>query len=176
MRIGFPSVVDEVTVRLVAAVVVVIGTVGLITGWWQVYAALAADFILRVAFGPRMSPLAQLVLKTVRPRIGAAPRPTPGPPKRFAATTGAVLTSAAAVLGLVAGTTGSAAATTTVFALGAIMVVFPALEAAAGICVGCLLFAQLMKLGLVPAEVCQECADISRRVSPAVEASTPSPA
>ena len=88
MRIGFPSVVDEVTVRLVAAVVVVIGTVGLITGWWQVYAALAADFILRVAFGPRMSPLAQLVLKTVRPRIGAAPRPTPGPPKRFASVAG----------------------------------------------------------------------------------------
>lgn len=176
MRIGFPSVVDGVTVRLVAAVVLVVGTVALVTGWWQMYAVLAADFILRAAFGPRLSPLARLVLRFVRPRVAAAPRPTPGPPKRFAATIGAVLTSTAATTGMVAATTGSTGAATTVFALGATMIVFPALEAAAGICVGCLIFAQLMKVGLVPDEVCQECADITRRTASVQAATEPTAA
>jgi len=43
------------------------------------------------------------------------------------------------------------------------MVVFPALEAVLGFCVGCKLFAVLMKLGVVPEEICLECADISLR-------------
>ena len=37
-----------------------------------------------------------------------------------------------------------------------------ALEALLGLCVGCVLF-QLMRLGVVPEEICLDCADITRR-------------
>ncbi len=51
------------------------------------------------------------------------------------------------------------------------MVLFPLLEAAFGLCVGCRLFAVLMRLGLVPEEVCLDCADITRRRAPQPHAS-----
>ena len=165
LRPGFPSVVDEVTVRLVAAVVLIVGIVALVSGAWWLYAVLAVDFVLRSVFGPRLSPIAQLVLRTIRPRVSAGGRPTPGAPKRFAASIGAVLTSLATVFALVHAATGSAGAATTVFAIGAIMVVFPALEAAAGICVGCVVFAKLIRLGWVPERICLECADITSRTA-----------
>jgi len=50
-----------------------------------------------------------------------------------------------------------------VVTIGAVMVVFPALESILGICVGCKAFAVLMRLGVVPDEICLECADISLR-------------
>jgi len=34
-----------------------------------------------------------------------------------------------------------------------------------GLCLGCRIFAVLMALGLVPAEVCADCADISARLA-----------
>ncbi len=61
--------------------------------------------------------------------------------------------------------TGSSAAITAVVVIGVVMVVFPLLEAAFGLCVGCRLFSVLMRLGLVPEEVCLDCADITRRRS-----------
>ena len=45
------------------------------------------------------------------------------------------------------------------------MVVFPALEAVFGICVGCILFSGLMRVGLVPEDICVECADITKRAA-----------
>ncbi len=163
LRPGFPTLVDEVTVRLVAAVVLIVGVVALVSGAWWLYAVLAVDFILRSVFGPRLSPIAQAVIRTVRPMLSIPCRSTPGAPKRFAASIGAVLTSTAALLAVVHVTAGYAAAGTAVFAIGAIMVVFPALEAVAGLCVGCLLFAQLIRIGWLPESSCLECADITVR-------------
>ena len=40
----FPAVVDDVTVRLIAAVVLVIGVIALATQQWWLYAVLAVDF------------------------------------------------------------------------------------------------------------------------------------
>lgn len=163
-RFGFPDVVDAVTLRLVAALVLVLSTAAFVTGRWWLYAVLAIDFALRSAFGPSASPLAQVALR-LRPPLGALPQPTAGAPKRFAATIGAVLTAAAFLLGA-AGSIGgpaggsaggSAGATTVAFALGTIMVVFPALEALAGICAGCLFYSRLMRVGLVPPESCLDC-------------------
>ena len=160
-----PRVVDEVTVRLIAAVVLVLALAALALNQWWIYAVLALDFTLRTAFGPSASPLAQAVIRFVRPQVKAPPRPTAGPPKRFAAAIGAVLTTTAAVLWVLG------VAAPVVVAIGAIMVVFPALESSLGICVGCRVFAVLMRLGLVPEEICLECADISMR-----HRSLPSPA
>ncbi|MBC9820703.1 DUF4395 domain-containing protein [Terrabacter sp. MAHUQ-38] len=159
----FPSVVDDVTVRLIAAVVLVIGIVALAASQWWLYAVLAVDFSLRAALGPSASPVAQLVQRWIRPTVGAAKRPTPGPPKRFAATIGALLTVAATALWLVGLATGSSVAAAWVVGVGVVMVVFPALESVFGICVGCILFSGLMRVGLVPEEICLDCADITRR-------------
>jgi len=114
----FPRVVDDVNVRLIAAVVLVLAVTALALNQWWIYA---------------------------------------GPPKRFAAAIGAALTTSAAVLWVLG------VAAPVVVTIGAIMVVFPALESILGLCVGCKVFAVLMRLGLVPAEICLECADISLR-------------
>jgi Domain of unknown function (DUF4395) len=151
----FPSLVDDVTVRLVAGLVLLIAVLALATGAWWLYAVLAADFVLRSGWGPSASPLARTA-RALRLRIKTAPRWTAGPPKRFAAAIGAVLTLAATASWLVG-------ASTAVVAIGVVMVVFPALEAALGLCVGCIVFGWLMRAGLVPESVCVECADITAR-------------
>ena len=159
----FPAVVDDVTVRLIAAVVLVVGSVALATQQWWLYAVLAVDFTLRAALGPKASPVARLVQRWIRPAVRAPKQPTAGTPKRFAASIGAVMTLAATALWVVSVATGASWALVGVVAIGAIMVVFPLLESAFGICVGCILFAGLMRIGLVPEEVCLECADITKR-------------
>jgi hypothetical protein len=150
--------VDDVTVRLVAGEVLLIAVVALAAGQWWLYAVLAVDFVLRAGWGPSASPLARLAQRALRPRVRVAPRWTAGPPKRFAAAIGAVLTVAATVLWL-AGTT------LPVVLIGLVMVVFPALEAIWGICVGCIVFGWLMRAGLIPESVCVDCADITRRAA-----------
>jgi hypothetical protein len=159
MRISrFPSIVDDVTVRLIAAVVLVLGTTALAAHQWWLYAVLAVDFVLRSGWGPAASPIARLVQTAIRPRVAARPRYTAGPPKRFAAAIGAVLTVAATVFWL-AGTT------LPVVVIGVVMVVFPALESLGGICVGCIVFGWLMRLGLIPESICVDCADITKRAA-----------
>lgn len=159
----FPDVVDDVTVRLIAGVVLLISGTALVTQQWWLLAVLAADFTVRAGLGPHASPVARLVQRWVRPRVAAAPRPTAGAPKRFAATIGAVLTvtATAAWIGYLA--TGAGAALATLIGITVVMVVFPALESILGLCVGCVLFGQLIRLGIVPEEVCLDCADITRR-------------
>jgi len=159
----FPRVVDDVTVRLVAAAVLVLAVPALALHQWWIYAVLAVDFLLRTALGPKASPVAIFVQRAVRPRVGAPKRPTPGPPKRFAAGIGAVLTFAAAALGV------AGIADTVVVTIGVVMVVFPALESILGLCVGCKVFGVLMKLGVIPKEICLECADISLRRTPVAD-------
>lgn len=153
----FPNIVDDVSVRLIAGVVLLLGVVALAAHQWWLYAVLAVDFVLRAGWGPSASPLARVV-KRVRPHVHVAAQYTAGPPKRFAAAVGAVLTTAATVLWL----TG---ATLPVVVIGAVMVIFPALEALAGICVGCLVFGWLMRGGIIPESVCLDCANISRRAA-----------
>jgi hypothetical protein len=153
----FPRVVDDVTVRLIASVVLVLAVAALALHQWWIYAVLAADFILRTTLGPRASPVARGVQRFLRPRVGAARRPVAGPPKRFAAGIGAALTFVATILWLLG------VAAPVVVTIGVVMIVFPALEAILGICVGCTVFGVLMRLGLVPDEICLECSDISLR-------------
>ena len=72
---------------------------------------------------------------------------------------GAAMSSAALVLGFVLGL-GTAADVV----LG-LLVVAAGLESVFGLCLGCRVFALLMGLGLVPADVCADCADISGRLA-----------
>lgn len=160
----FPSVVDDVTVRLIAAVVLVVAALALGLQQWWLFVPLAADFLLRATLGPKASPVAQLVTRWIRPRVKRVPHPTAGTPKRFAAAIGAVLTTAASALWVLHLLTDSADVLTAVVVIAVVMVVFPALEAVFGLCVGCVVFGWLMRAGLVPEDACVECADITTRL------------
>ena len=152
---GFPAVVNEKAARVVAGGVALIAGTALVTGWLWLSVVLVVGFALRVAAGPRWSPLGRLASGVVAPRLGR-PKMVPGPPKRFAQTVGLVLTLAASGF-LVAGVP-----LVTEVLLG-VLLAFAALEAVVGFCAGCWVFAQLMRLGLIPADVCAACADISLR-------------
>ena len=155
---GFPNPVNEKAARVVAAGVALISLVALVSGWYWLLLPLALGFWARVIAGPRWSPLGLLATRVVAPRLGT-PRPVPGPPKRFAQTIGAVMTSLGAVLALGFGADVAAAV------ILAIMTLFATLESGLGICVGCLMFSGLMRLGVIPRDVCEECADIRLRYS-----------
>ena len=155
--LSFPRVINEKAARTVAGVVAVTGIVALATGWHWLLVPLAYGFWARVLTGPRLSPLAQLASKVIAPRLGA-PKDVAGPPKRFAQGMGAAITS----LGVIALALGWTTVTTVLLAL---LVVAATLESAFAICIGCQVFALLMRAGVVPETVCVECADISRRVA-----------
>ncbi|MFW5471270.1 DUF4395 domain-containing protein [Knoellia sp. CPCC 206435] len=159
----FPNPVNEKAARVVAAGVVVLGVVTLATQQWGLTVVLALGFALRVAAGPRFSPLGRLAVHVVAPPLGA-PRLVPGPPKRFAQAVGLVVSAGAAVAALGFGATGVASG------LLGVLVVFATLESALGFCAGCWAFGHLMRLGVVPEETCAACHDLTLR------ARQPSPA
>jgi Domain of unknown function (DUF4395) len=152
--IGFPDPVNEVSARVVAAGVVVLGLVTVVLDQPWLTAVIAYGFVARVVTGPTLSPLGQLATRVVTPRLGVEPRFVPGPPKRFAQGIGAVLSVTAAVLALGFGLPGAGSAV-----LGA-LVVAAGLEAGLGLCLGCQVFALLMRAGVIPREVCERCADL----------------
>jgi hypothetical protein len=151
--LGFPNPVNEKAARVVAGVVAATCALILATGWQWLLVLVAYGFWARVLTGPRLSPLGRFATVVAGPRLGA-PRYVPGPPKRFAQAIGAAVTTAAAVFALALGWTTAAEVLT------AMMVVFAALESALALCVGCKIFGALMAAGLVPDDVCAECANI----------------
>ncbi|MEY2438172.1 MAG: hypothetical protein QOF97_3008, partial [Acidimicrobiaceae bacterium] len=88
------------------------------------------------------------------PRLDVAPRPVPGPPKRFAQGIGAACTTTALVAYFGLGLTGVADL------ILAMMVVFATLESVFAFCVGCRIFAGLMRIGVIPPEICEACNDL----------------
>ena len=153
----FPDPVNEVSARLVAAGVVIMATAVAVGAQTWVLVPLAYGFVARVASGPTLSPLGQFVTRVVTPRTGLTERNVPGPPKRFAQAIGAVLSVSAAVAYFGFGSTFAAR-----MLAGAILVA-ASLEAGFGYCLGCRIFAALMRVGLVPAAVCESCNDLSKR-------------
>jgi len=153
----FPDPVNEVAARLVAGGVVILCASLLLTQTPWLVALLAAGFVARVLSGPRISPLALFVTRVLIPRLPLAERPTPGPPKRFAQGIGATLSLAAVVLHFGLGFTAAA------YVLVGMVLVAASLEAFVGFCLGCKIFAILMRVGILPESVCEACADITRR-------------
>jgi hypothetical protein len=158
--IGFPNPVNEKAARSVAAGVLVVSVVALITGRLWLSLPLALGFLARVATGPRLSPFGQLATRVVAPRLGA-PKLVPGPPKRFAQAIGATVTVAA----VVAWFGFSSALVTSVLLV--MLVIAAGLESIFAICLGCIAFGRLMALGVIPPETCEACNDISLRYSQA---------
>lgn len=162
--IGFPNPVNEKAARTVAGVVAVVSlaTVALALGvdraWLWVSVPIALGFVARVLTGPTLSPLGRFAMNVVAPRLGE-PKLVPGPPKRFAQGMGATMT-VAAVVALALG------AQTVTIVLLAMVVVAATLESVFAICLGCIAFAGLMRLGVIPEETCTACADIWARPQP----------
>ncbi len=127
--------------------------VTLATSAYWLLAVIAYGFIARVLTGPTLSPLGRVASSVIAPRLGPE-EPVPGPPKRFAQGMGAVISSAAAIAALAFG------ADTAADVLLVMLILAAALESLFAFCVGCRIFALLMRAGLIPEAVCVECADI----------------
>jgi hypothetical protein len=152
----FPNPVNDVSARGVAAGTALIGLACLVFGQPWMAAVLVVQFALRVATGPRFEPLALLVTRVITPALPFDARPTPGPPKRFAQAIGLVVTSLSVVVfGFGLDALG--------YGVIALLVVCAVLESGFGMCVGCRLFGVLMRLGVIPESVCEECNDLSLR-------------
>jgi hypothetical protein len=149
----FPNPVNEVSARLVAGGVVIMAvlTIALDLKWATV--VIAYGFVARVLTGPSLSPLGQLVTRVITPRTGLAERQVAGPPKRFAQGMGVAFSLTAVVLTAL-GYWGAAQGVLGLLAAAAF------LESALGLCLGCKVFAVLMRVGMVPEEVCERCNNI----------------
>jgi Domain of unknown function (DUF4395) len=154
---SFPNPVNEVSARLVAGGVVLLSLAALISGWPWLVAIIAYGFVARVLTGPTLSPLGQFVTRVLTPRLRIAPTYVPGPPKRFAQAMGVAFTVPAAVLALVFGDQ------TAADVLLALIVVAATLESVFAFCIGCRVFAVLMRAGVIPRAVCESCNDIGAR-------------
>lgn len=151
----FPVTVNEKAARVVAAGVVAQSTLFLATRWSFLLVTLALGFLARVIAGPTLSPLGRLAVHIVAPRLGV-PRIVAGSPKRFAQGIGLAVSSVGLVgwiIGVPAVAVGSAA----------MLVVAAGLESGLGFCLGCVIYGNLVRLGVLPETVCVECADITLR-------------
>jgi hypothetical protein len=153
----FPNPVNEKAARTVAFVVMLLALAILASSSYWLLVPLAYGFLARVLSGPTLSPLGQLASRAIAPRLGAE-KLVAGPPKRFAQAMGATFSTAAAVAAL-----GFGSHSTADVLLG-LLVIAAGLESIFAVCLGCHIFGLLMRAGLIPAEVCAECADISTRV------------
>jgi Domain of unknown function (DUF4395) len=153
---SFPNPVNETSARIVAGGAVVMGTLFAVTGSGWVLAVLTYGFIARVLTGPTLSPLGRLSTQVLTPLMKSEHRMVPGPPKRFAQGVGATFGIVASALFM------SGAVTEARFVIGA-LVGAAFLESAFAVCLGCIMFGWLMKAGVIPEEVCEECNNFSLR-------------
>jgi hypothetical protein len=157
---SFPNPVNEYAARTVAGGVLGLSIVTLVLSlavedrWLWLSAVLAYGFLARVLTGPTLSPLGQLASRVIGPRIGS--KPVAGPPKRFAQAIGAVVTLSA----FIATATGAFGLAQVLLAL---IIVAASLESIGGYCIGCRIFAILMRLGVIPQETCEACANVALR-------------
>ncbi|HEX3804041.1 MAG TPA: DUF4395 domain-containing protein [Solirubrobacteraceae bacterium] len=154
---SFPNPVNDKAARTVAAVVLVGVIVTLAAGWYWLLIPITYGFWARVLAGPKLSPLAWTAMNVIAPRLGEKVY-VAGPPKRFAQGMGTVMSSLALLFGVILGEHTAADIVLILFIPAA------GLESIFGYCLGCRAFGLLMRVGLIPEEVCAECADISGRL------------
>ncbi|HZU80335.1 MAG TPA: DUF4395 domain-containing protein, partial [Acidimicrobiales bacterium] len=92
----------------------------------------------------------------VAPAIGPA-RLVAGPPKRFAQAMGVAFSTTALVLWFGFGLHLAALVVIGLLTAAAF------LESALGLCLGCRIFAVLMRHGVIPDDVCESCSDLTLR-------------
>lgn len=155
--LSFPSIVNETAARIVATGAVAMSLAYVATGNSWILLPLTYGFVARVLSGPRFSPLGLLATKVIVPKMNIKHKLCPGPPKRFAQGIGAAFTITASIL--LALDLGTASRIVVAMLAGA-----ASLEAFAGVCIGCKMFYAMMRIGVLPESVCEECSDISRQI------------
>lgn len=148
--LSFPNPVNEVSARVVASGVAGLCAAILLTRQPLLLVPLCYGFWARVLTGPTLSPLGQLATRVITPALGRS-RLVPGPPKRFAQGMGATM-STAAVAGWASGHLGVS------WAFVAMILGAATLEAGFALCLGCKIFALLVRAGVLPSAVCEACA------------------
>jgi len=154
--LSFPNPVDDAAARSVALGVVTMSVVAFVTGYAWILIPLTYGFAARVAAGPKISPLGWFAVRVSGPRLRQWRKLLPGPPKRFAQAMGLAFSLSALVTWLFAGW------------LDARWILLPLIGAASlegflGICLGCIVFGWLIRAGVVPESVCEECGDLPAR-------------
>ena len=132
------DVIDARAPRFNQAVVGIVATIALLTGWWWLFALPALQLTLGLTLGRRWCLPCVFYFKVVQPRIGEGPIEDSRPP-RFANLVGATLLWATALayavglslLGTIFGTT---------------VAVLALLAAITGLCVGCELYRVISRL------------------------------
>jgi hypothetical protein len=151
---SFPNPVNEVSARLVAAGVLVLGVLTIALDQPGLVFLLAYGFVARVLTGPTLSPLGQFVTRVVTPNLPVAPKYVAGPPKRFAQGIGATLSVGAVIAYYAFGNPGVA------YGLVGMIIVAATLESVFALCLGCKIFGVLIRVGVVPDEICERCNNI----------------
>jgi len=154
---SFPHPFNENVARAVSGGVVIMAVATILLDQPWITLLLSYGYIARIATGARLSPLAIFASKVLIPKLGIPNKPVAGPPKRFAALIGGLFSVAAAILSLGFGLHGIAYAVLggLIFAAG--------LESIFGYCLGCKIFGILMKFGIIPESVCEDCANFEQR-------------
>ncbi|MFB0901133.1 MAG: DUF4395 domain-containing protein [Dehalococcoidia bacterium] len=145
---SFPNPVNENAARTVAFCVVVLAIAGFITNSIYILSFLLYGFIARVLTGPTLSPIGQFATRIIAPNLPK--KNVAGPPKRFAQMIGLVCSSLTLYLFIVEQHLLSDA-------ILSLLLLFASLEAFVGFCAGCFIFNKLMKIGLVPESICEQC-------------------
>lgn len=128
----------------------------LLTGSGWVLIPLTYGFVARVLTGPTMSPLGRIATQVVTPRLKGNHKFVPGPPKRFAQAVGLLFSGVASLLWA----TGNLGAAQVVVA---VLIVAAGLESFFAVCLGCKMFSVLMRMGVIPEDICEECSNIHLR-------------
>jgi hypothetical protein len=154
---SFPNPINASVARGVAAGVVIMSVAIIALHWHWLMIPLAYGFIARVAAGPRLSLLSQFMVKVAVPVLKLPHTPVAGPPKRFAAAMGVGFSVSAIVLHYGFGLTGIS------YIVLAALIFAAGLEAVFNFCLGCKIFGILMRFGIIPESICEDCADIEAR-------------
>ena len=152
---SFPHPVNEYAARSVAAMVSALALVTILADIRWLTFVIAYGFLARVLTGPKASLMGQLATKVIAPKILKRSRAVAGPPKQFAQAVGLIFSITSIILIYGFGLVGAA------YAVLGVLVLFAGLEAFASFCMGCFVFGYLMRWGLIPAEICQRCNDIT---------------
>lgn len=134
----YPTQVNQAMVRSNALLTIVITATAAVTGLWSIMALLAADFVVRGFFNPRLSPLSMLS-STLVSVLPFTHKSIYFPPKQFAARVGMVFAAVSALLlyGELAGTA--------LLVMGT-LIVFASLECFFNICMGCIVYNGLLSM------------------------------
>mgnify|MGYP001157290795 FL=1 len=151
---SFPHPVNEYAARVVAGCVLLLSILLAFTMSLPVAVFLFYGFLARVLAGPTLSPIGQIATRLVVPLIIKRDKPVAGPPKRFAQAVGLMVSGLALIFILTEQSDISRI-------LYIVLAVFAAAESIVGFCAGCRMFALLMKMGLIPEDVCEACNNLN---------------